>query len=534
MEPYRVLLADDEEEIRVGIIRKIDWAGLGFALVGEAENGAEALELAEQLGPDVVLTDIKMPFMDGLELCRRLRQTLPAARLVVFSGFDDFEYARQAVGMGVSEYIMKPVTAAEMGAVLARLREQLDRQRMERRDMETLRRRYEESLPVLRELFYTRLLDRTVRPDQVADRAARYELDLPEGAWAAALVRAGGAGESEEQRDELLLLSVRAFLEEHFALPGAGVRSLLYNDAVALLVCLERREQVYALTGELERLCALARSILGMSLTVGVGRPCQGPGALRQSADGARSALDYRVLVGEERAIYIGDLEPDRSARLSFDEGDQRALENAVKLGSQAQVEALVDMLTDRVREARLSLSQCHLFFLEVVTAMIRLARSGGPEVEEAFQSGFTGMVSVSDFHSPEELGRWLRDRCLKLRELLGRQRTDSAWKTVEQAKAFIAEHYADWDLSVERLCAHLHLSATYFSALFKRETGKSFTAYVTELRMGQAARLLLDTDEKTYLIAEQTGYADPNYFSYVFKRRFGVTPSRYRAGRKV
>ena len=159
MEPYRVLLADDEEEIRVGISRKIDWAGLGFQLVGEAENGQEALELAEQLSPDVVLTDIKMPFMDGLELCRRLKQRLPAAKLVVFSGFDDFEYARQAVGMGVSEYIMKPINAPEMGEVLTRLREQLDKQRMERRDMETLRRRYEESLPVLRELFYTRLLD---------------------------------------------------------------------------------------------------------------------------------------------------------------------------------------------------------------------------------------------------------------------------------------------------------------------------------------------------------------------------------------
>ena len=195
MEPYRVLLADDEEEIRAGISRKIDWSGLGFALVGEAENGAEALELSEQLKPDVVLTDIKMPFMDGLELCRRLRQSLPAARLVVFSGFDDFEYARQAVGMGVSEYIMKPINAPEMGEVLTRLREQLDKQRMERRDMETLRRRYEESLPVLRELFYTRLLDGKVRSDQVADRAARYELDMPEGTWAAALVRVGSAGE---------------------------------------------------------------------------------------------------------------------------------------------------------------------------------------------------------------------------------------------------------------------------------------------------------------------------------------------------
>ena len=141
METYSVLLVDDEEEIRAGISRKIDWLSLGFDLVGQAENGADALDLAEQLQPDVVLTDIKMPFMDGLELCRHLRQSLPAAKLVVFSGFDDFEYARKAVGMGVSEYIMKPINAPELMEVLQKLRQQLDQQRSERRDMESLRRR---------------------------------------------------------------------------------------------------------------------------------------------------------------------------------------------------------------------------------------------------------------------------------------------------------------------------------------------------------------------------------------------------------
>ena len=171
VEEYRVLLVDDEEEIREGIRVKIDWAGLGFALAGTAGNGVDALELCEQLRPDVVLTDIKMPYLDGLELCRRLKPLLPASKLVVFSGFDEFEYARQAVGMNVSEYILKPINAPELSGVLTRLREQLDRERMERRDIESLRRRYEESLPVLRELFYTRLLDGRIPPEQVRERA---------------------------------------------------------------------------------------------------------------------------------------------------------------------------------------------------------------------------------------------------------------------------------------------------------------------------------------------------------------------------
>ena len=135
MEEYRVLLVDDEEDIRVGISRKMDWAALGFNLVGEAENGREALELAEALEPDVVLTDIKMPFMDGLELCRILTERLPAAKFVVFSGFDEFEYAKQAIRMNVFEYILKPISAAELEGVLQRLRERLDAERAERQNL---------------------------------------------------------------------------------------------------------------------------------------------------------------------------------------------------------------------------------------------------------------------------------------------------------------------------------------------------------------------------------------------------------------
>jgi two-component system response regulator YesN len=532
MELYRVLLADDEEEIRVGISRKIDWNSLGFVLVGEAENGAEALELAEQLAPDVVLTDIKMPFMDGLELCQRLKQCLPAAKLVVFSGFDDFEYARQAIGMNVSEYILKPINAPELTAVLQKLKGQLDEQRLERRDMETLRRRYEESLPVLREQFYTRWLDGRIRPDQIRDRAARYEIELPDGIWAAALIQVDCLNEGgRAERDELLLLSVRAFVQAHFALDCRAVKVVLYNDTVALLACMEAEDQVYLLLEELGRLCALSGSYLGMSLTMGIGLPCAGLGDLHTSVEGAHAALEYRVLMGGGQVIYIGDLEPDHPAQLSFEEADQRALSAAVKLGTEAQVEELVCGMLERVQEARLSLSQCHLFFLELVTSLIRLTRAGGVEMEEVFGPEFKGVVSITDFHSLEELGGWLNSRCLKLREVLGRQRNDSAWRMVERAKGFIAEHYTESALSVETLCSHLHLSPTYFSTLFKRETGMSFIAYVTEIRMDRAAQLLRETDDKTYLIAEQTGYADPNYFSYVFKRHFGMTPSKFRAG---
>lgn len=525
---YRVLLADDEEEIRAGISRKIQWDRLGFGLAGEAGNGREALELAEQLRPDVVLTDIKMPFMDGLELCRHLQKSLPAAKVIMFSGFDEFEYARQAVGMNVFEYILKPINAAELNQVLIRLKEQMDKQRAERRDVENLRRRYESSLPVLRELFYARLLDGQIPAGQIQSRAAQYELDLPEGEWIAAVFRVDER-EQEFHRDGVLL-SLQELLENQGENLDWPVRTALYNDTVAMLV---QTGKVYPLLGELERLRSLAQSELGVEITAGVGPACKSLLEIRKSRIGACAALDYRVVMGNQKVIYIGDLEPDLSATLCLGEEDQHRLSSAIKLGEEKEVSETIRRLIGRIQDSRMDLTQCQLFLMEFSTHLIRLARAAGVGLEEVFGSHFTGAVPIEQFCSYEELEDWCVEKGICLRRLLDKQRMDSAGRVIERAKLFIDEHYADSELSVETLCSYLHLSPAYFSTVFKRETGMSFTNYMTGVRMEEAARLLRETDEKTYLIAEKTGYADPNYFSYVFKRRYAMSPSKYRSGGK-
>ena len=523
MELYRVLLVDDEEDIREGISRKMDWLGLGFSLVGEAANGQDALDLAERLRPDVILTDIKMPFMDGLELCRILTDRLPAARFVVFSGFDAFEYAKQAIQMNVVEYILKPINADELSAVLRRLKNQLDRERAERRNVELLRSRYTENLPVLRELFYANLLDGHIEPGTERERAARLDIDLQGEEWAVGLAYIGS-----DRRDALSTLSVQKLLEE--SLTADRCRLTLYNDWVAVIVSLTESFTIYDLIRVLDRVCTLAASYLGLTLTVGVGAPCKELSGMARSAAEARTALEYRSMVGRGQVIYIGDLEPDGGQVLTFEEADERTLTAAVRLGSEQEVRDAAAALAGKIREANPSAGQYNLFLMELVTHLMKMTRRSGVGVEEVFGTGFSLPIQKSELPRLEELEDWCAERYLRLRTLIRRRQTDSAGQTVETAKEYIRQHYAERDLSVEKLCAYLHLSSTYFSTLFKRETGTSFTAYVTTVRMEAAAEAIRGTEEKTYLIAQRCGYEDPNYFSYVFKRHFGVTPTKYRS----
>ena len=139
MSQYSVLLVDDEEEVFQVIIKKLDWEAIGFRIAGYAKNGVEALEMAEELQPDVVMTDIKMPYMDGLTLCRKLKDQYQQIKLIIFSGFDEFEYAKEAIKAEVEEYILKPINANELREVFVRIKTNLDKELDEKRNIDKLR-----------------------------------------------------------------------------------------------------------------------------------------------------------------------------------------------------------------------------------------------------------------------------------------------------------------------------------------------------------------------------------------------------------
>ncbi len=178
MKRYTVILVDDEEEVRQAIINKLDWEAIGFQVIGDADNGEDALELAERLRPDVVMTDIKMPFMDGLTFSNKLKQIYKDIKIIVFSGFDEFEYAQEAIKLEVEEYILKPINAAELKSVFTRIKEKLDNEINQKRDIDQLHKYYLESLPVMKEQFLIGLLEGRLSKQRIVEFMNSYELNL--------------------------------------------------------------------------------------------------------------------------------------------------------------------------------------------------------------------------------------------------------------------------------------------------------------------------------------------------------------------
>ena len=169
MNLYTVLLVDDEEEVIRVIMNKLNWEKLGFSVIGYANNGVKALEMVEEYQPDVVMTDIRMPYMDGLELSHRIRAEFPGTKLLLFTGFDEFEYAKEAIHLEIEEYILKPVNPIELINVFTSLKIKLDQEISEKRSAQILQKYYMESLPLLQANFYSTLIEGRIHEEELSD-----------------------------------------------------------------------------------------------------------------------------------------------------------------------------------------------------------------------------------------------------------------------------------------------------------------------------------------------------------------------------
>lgn len=534
MNLYRIILVDDEEEVRKGIIRKIDWETLGFQVVGDAENGQDALEKIEQLEPDVVMTDIRMPYMDGLTLTSWIRQKYPSVKILIFSGFDDFEYAQQAIKLNVTEYILKPVNVEELTQILNRVRENLDQEIEQRRDVDRLRESYLNSLPILRELFLNDMVRGNMPAEDIRQKLEEYKIDiLGAEKWLTAVINVENETAEEtglilHQEKELIPISVKSLLEDNLK---DYCRFTAFNSAVGitLIAAVDGEKKQTSLIDLLGDICKEIKRILQVTVTIGIGYFCMDLEQLPAAYQSAVDALGYQEIVGTGNIIYINDMEPVSRGKLQLETRDEADLIAAVKFGTREKIEAAARSFASRMESARVHMRQQQVYQMSIINCLIRLMQQQDLDLGAMFGTDeMYGKVIYGNM-KPEEFASVITEVGCRMNEAMNRERDKTAKKVILEAKQYILDHYQDPELSVDVMCRQLHMSPAYFSTVFKRETGQTYIAYLTEVRLDKAVELLNTTDDKTYVIAQKVGYQEQNYFSYVFKKRFGISPTKFR-----
>ncbi|WP_238903866.1 response regulator [Clostridium sp. YIM B02506] len=534
MSLYRIIIVDDEEEIRLGIIKKIDWEAYGFEVVGDAENGQDALEKVEKYRPDVLMTDIKMPFMDGLELGKRVSEMMPSTKIIIFSGCDDFEYAHKAIQINVVEYVLKPINSVELIEVLKRLKEKLDYEYNEKRNLEKLQEYYIESLPVIREQFLVGAIEGRINSEKWSEQIDKLNIDLKKEYLSVALIRSEGNLKLKDinnniNEDSVLTnISIKKTVDENMH-KYCSFTSFIYSDIVVVIGGLSSKDEIGHFINGINEVCKVYERITNLKISAGIGYVYNDPCEIKFSYRTALNALEYKLILGLGKAIYIDDVEPDNSIELQFHEQEENLMLNAIKISTKEEIKEVINGLFDKVQHLLLPFNKYRIYIMEIMTALLKLIQTYELDMDYIFGENFNCYEHLDSFGSIDEVKEWFINKSIMVNVLIKKERVNSSILLVEQAKQYVLENYTDPDLSVEQVCSKLHVSSTYFSTIFKRETQNNFVNFLTTVRLEQAVKLLNTTDYKTYVIAEKVGYPEANYFSYVFKKKFGVSPSKYR-----
>ena len=530
MELYNVLLVDDEADVLLAMKKKINWEALGFCLAGTAENGQEALEMTEQLHIDVVMTDIKMPYMDGLTLCRRLKENYRNMKVIIYSGFDDFEFAREAVHLEAEEYLLKPISAKDMQEVFARVKNKLDQEYNEYRNLSRLSEYYRKSLPAMREQLVMGILEGHLSGERAKAMMETYEIELDAPFYAVSMLYAEEDIKDDADRAARFLTLPLKDMVQDYLRDKIRFFSTSFLDRVIVVFLLDSPESMEQVLYHMDQICKMGFRVLKASVTAAVSQVCTQTDALHTAYEEAAGAMEYKTILGSGQVLYINDIEPCSREADFAGEYDFRELVRAVKLGDRTETDTAISHFMKSIRKETISPGQYQLLFMELLSELMKIIRAYKLQPGQIFGEHAGSWQEFYKYIPVDELENWLQEICTKLRHTLHHERRDSTVRLTEQAKAYIREHYKENDLSADSLCRHLNVSAAYFSTIFKREVGMSFVAYLTQVRLEHAVELLRTTEDKTYIIASQVGYTEPNYFSYVFKKQYGISPSRYRA----
>ena len=513
---YKVFFVEDEIVTREGIRDKVDWQRHGFEFCGEASDGEMALPLMQSLRPDVLITDIKMPFMDGLQLSKIVRERMPNVKIVILSGHDEFEYAQKAIKLGVTEYLLKPITVQDFHNVLQRLALQIDVERREQESVRKLRVQVEEYQSALREKFLLKLVMGALSSTEAIEQSEALNLDLVARCYQVTVIRIerADASTSFNYQECHLVRRTIANLVEHN--PDVF---LLEKDPEELVLILKGNTPEFLLEENELLLKRIEQATQG-----GSSRLVIATGTLKK-----RIADIYQSFI--EAMVNIKNTSSDtRLDGVELLKIDQSAVENYLKSGARDEFDRFFDARIRPLGEAACRSSMLRNYiFIDLMVAAAKFVNGLGGNIDQIIPNFNTIGSVLANIRTMDQIHWQVQEIMVGALAFRDSQTTNQYASMIQRAKEYIAQHYLDPDLSLNQVATQVNLSPSHFSAVFSQECGTTFKEYLTEIRIRKAKELLRTTAHRSYEISYQIGYNDPHYFSHVFRKMTGLSPREFR-----
>lgn len=531
----KIFLVEDEVVIRNAIKNSIDWGKEGYEFVGEAGDGELAYPKIMKEKPDILITDIRMPFMDGLELSKIVKKELPEIKILILSGFNDFEYAKEAIRIGVTDYLLKPISSAKLLEALAGVAGEIKKEQEEKALKEHYQNEMRENVEQEKFAFFTRMITGQVGMSEAIEYGKKYEMDLSAQAYTVFLFKVAmnlNEYESEEEAESVFAridqIAQRIKQVYSFWRGAEGWAFLILGEDEE-----EVRQKRETLTENLEE---LMRKYPKVEYFGGTGSTVLRMRMLPEAYKDAmivfsnRFAYESRQIIDMDMWKKIQEKGRLDAQNLDIMKKNREMIEHFLTNGTQEEVESFLDAYFQENPKENLKSEIMRQYvtidsyitansFMEKIGIEETLRQEEGKRLEESLQK----IVSASGVRI------YLQEmiqRVLELRDAMSGQRYSDIMET---AKKYIAEQYMTETISLNTVSAKVNMSPSYFSAVFSREVGKTFVEYLTETRMRKAKELLMCSPMKTSEIGFEVGYKDPHYFSYIFKKTQGCSPKEYK-----
>jgi two-component system, response regulator YesN len=512
-----VIIVDDDAYIRQGLKLSVSWEDYGLEIVGEASNGLQALKLIEEKSPVLILTDIKMPYMTGLELLSEITKKNLQVKVIMISAYNDFDFVRKAMTLGARNYIVKPLNKIEVDNAIKTVVEELEDEAKDYRARK-------QGLIALRDNVLNRLVRDEISQRELTERLELLELDILDASLRIVILKFSSAIQQKNVNN----IDLENFI------------NLTLNEANPIIIFNNSNDQISLLMVEKDFYTKEAVKQIGTDLIrtisaryhldcyVSVGCCVSNYKKINISYDEAMRGLDYKIIYGINKVIFFEDLQLIKDKKNSYFYIPKNEIKEMVLSQNREEVQKYIDVLfLSTLNESYISPDQIIFATIEILSSIYPILNA--MKIETSLQSSDSLLKIIMRMDSIIYLKDWVLDQIYYVMDAIKTQKEKKFSELVNDVIASIYAHYDDTNLCLKTLSVELNVSATHLGRIFKHETNSYFSDYLNNVRIEYSKELLTKTELNTKEIAKKVGFDNINYFYTIFKKKIGMGTGEYK-----